>query len=210
MTKDIRTTCGSKILEDFVAPYNATCFQKLEDAGALLLGKGNMDEFAIGSSNEYSAYGPAVNIFGKNKITGGTSGGPAVAVAADLCIAGVGTDTGGSTRQPAAMCHIVGCKPTYGRISRYGVQAQSSSFDQVGVLTKTVEDAAILIDVMAGHDIHDSTSVDKEDRATWFEALEKKDLKGVKIAVLNEFFGEGLDPLIEKQTREMIEKAEKL
>lgn len=210
LIKDIRTTCGSKMLENYKAPYTATCRQKLEANGALVIGKSNMDEFAIGSSNEYSAYWPAINIYGNNKITWGTSWGSAVAVAADLCIAALGTDTGGSVRQPAFMCNIVGLKPTYGRVSRYGVQAQASSFDQVGVLTKTVEDAAILLDQIAGWDINDSTSVAKDDHSSRFDALQKKDLKGVKIAVLNEFFAEGVDPLIEQQTRAMIAKAESL
>ncbi len=137
------------MLEDFVAPYTATCRKRLEEKGATLIGKANMDEFAMGSGNENSYFGPVKNIYGNNKIPGGTSGGSAIAVAADLCLAALGTDTGGSVRQPAAMCNIVGLKPTYGRISRYGVQSMSSSFDQVGVLTKTVEDAAILLDIVA-------------------------------------------------------------
>lgn len=210
LIEGVRTTCGSKMLDEYIAPYTATCWNNLSDAWALVVAKANMDEFAIGSSNEYSAYGPAKNIYGNNKITGGTSGGSAVAVAADLCLAALGTDTGGSVRQPAFMCHIVGLKPTYGRVSRYGVQAQASSFDQVWVLTKTVEDAAILLDVIAGQDDKDATSVAKDDHASWFSALEKKDLKWIKIAVLNEFFTEWVDPLIEQQTRAMIAKAESL
>ncbi len=210
LIQGIRATCGSKILEDYIAPYSATVWNRLEEAGAVVIGKSNMDEFAIGSSNEYSAYGPAKNVYGDNKITGGTSGGSAVAVAADFCLAALGTDTGGSVRQPAFMCNIVGLKPTYGRVSRYGVQAQASSFDQVGVLTKTVGDAAIMLDVIAGQDDHDATSVAKDDHAQWFAALKKDSLKGVKIAVLNEFFAEGIDPLIAEQTRAMIAKAESL
>lgn len=210
LIKDTITTCGSHMLEDFVAPYSATCWQRLENKWALVIGKANMDEFAMGSGNENSYFWPVKNIYGNNKIPGGTSGWSAIAVAADLCVAALGTDTGGSVRQPAAMCNIVGLKPTYGRVSRYGVQAMSSSFDQVGVMTKTVEDAAIMLDIIAWGDDNDATNVAKDDHATWFSALEKDSLKWIKIAVLNEFFAEGVDPLIEKQTRETIRKAEEL
>lgn len=164
------------MLENFVSPYTATCWQLLEDTGAILIGKANMDEFAMGSGNENSYFGPVKNIYGNNKIPGGTSGGSAIAVAADLCVAALGTDTGGSVRQPAAMCNVVGLKPTYGRVSRYGVQAMSSSFDQVGTLTKTIEDAAILLDIIAAGDDNDSTNVTKSDHQTWLDALKKDSL----------------------------------
>ena len=165
------------MLEKFIAPYTATCRQNLKDKGATLIAKANMDEFAMGSANENSAFGPVKNVYGNNKVSGGTSGGSAVAVAADLCVAALGSDTGGSVRQPAFMNNVVGLKPTYGRVSRYGVQAMSSSLDQIGVVTKTVEDAALMLDAIASRDENDSTSVAKDDHQSRFDALKKDSLK---------------------------------
>lgn len=139
------TTCGSKLLEDYVAPYDATCITLLQSAGGVVLGKTNLDEFAMGGSGEYSAYGPTINPYGKNRVAGGSSSGSAVAVALGHCVAALGTDTGGSIRQPAAFCGIVGIKPTTGSISRYGVQPMANSLDQVGVFAKTVADAELLL-----------------------------------------------------------------
>lgn len=160
-TLDVKTTCGSKMLDNFTAPYNATVVEKLNQAGAVMLGKLNMDEFAMGSSNETSFYGVVKNPWNINTVPGGSSGGSAAAVAARLTVCATGTDTGGSIRQPAALCGITGLKPTYGRISRYGMIAYASSLDQGGPMTRNAEDAAILLQTMAGFDEKDSTSVDQ-------------------------------------------------
>ena len=163
LTEGNITSCGSKILENYVSPYSATCFARLEEAGGLMLGKSNMDEFAMGSSTETSYFGKTTNPYGIDRVPGGSSGGSAAAVASDCCIAALGTDTGGSVRQPAAFCGIVGMKPTYGMVSRYGVQSMASSLDQVGVMTKTVEDAEILLRAIAGFDPRDSQSDPRAD-----------------------------------------------
>ena len=201
-TEGITTTCGSRILKNFVPVYDATVIRKLKKAGAITLGKVNMDEFAMGSSTENSAFGPSRNPWDLSTIPGGSSGGSAAAVAADECIASLGTDTGGSIRQPAACCGIVGLKPTYGRVSRFGLVAFGSSLDQVGPLTKDVRDAALLMNVLAGYDPKDSTSVNTE--APDYTTFLKPDLKGITIGVAKEYFIEGIDPEVERAVKEAL------
>jgi aspartyl-tRNA(Asn)/glutamyl-tRNA(Gln) amidotransferase subunit A len=201
-TKGIRTSCGSNILGNFVPPYDATVALKLKEAGAILLGKTNMDEFAMGSSNENSAFGPTRNPWNLKYIPGGSSGGSAVAVAADECIGAVGSDTGGSIRQPASHCGVVGFKPTYGRVSRYGLVAFASSLDQIGPITKDVADAALLLQVMAGYDECDSTSVPKE-VPDYTKSL-VQGLKGITFGIPREYFIEGLEPEVEQAVRDAI------
>lgn len=194
-TRHMPTTAGSKILKNFVPFYDAFAVQRLKEAGAVLLGKNNMDEFAMGSSTENSAYGPTSNPRNVSCVPGGSSGGSAAAVTAGQCFASLGTDTGGSIRQPASFCGCVGLKPTYGRVSRYGLIAYGSSLDQIGPLTRTVRDAALVLSVIAGHDERDSTSSPlPAPTATDCEsALLRRDLKGVRIGVPREFMAEGLD-----------------
>lgn len=199
LTKDYITSCGSKILENYVSPYSATCFLNLEKNGWLMIGKSNMDEFAMWSSTETSYFGLTYNPYGKNRVPGGSSGGSAAAVASDCCIAALWTDTGWSVRQPAALCGIVGMKPTYWMVSRYGVQSMASSFDQVGVLTKTVEDAEILLKAIAGFDEKDSNSDPRADEfIRWTSNVTRGtlDVKKFKIALPKEALAEGLDPRI--------------
>jgi aspartyl-tRNA(Asn)/glutamyl-tRNA(Gln) amidotransferase subunit A len=190
-TRDVRTSAGSKMLDNFIAPYNATLVEQLEQAGAVILGKTNMDEFAMGSSNENSYYGAVRNPWRTDHVPGGSSGGSAAAVAAGLCAAATGTDTGGSIRQPAAFCGITGLKPTYGRVSRWGVIAYASSLDQAGPMTQTVEDAALLLQSMAGHDPRDSTSSNTP--VPDYLALLTQSIKGSRIGLCQEYLEEGLD-----------------
>ena len=191
-TQGIKTTCGSKILEDFIPPYDATIVKHIKEQGGFFLGKTNMDEFAMGSSTENSRFTVTRNPWNLETIPGGSSGGSAAAVAADACIAALGSDTGGSVRQPAACCGVVGMKPTYGRVSRYGLVAFGSSLDQIGPITKDVEDCAILLNAIAGHDSLDSTSIDLP--IPDYCAALVKDVKGWTVGVPQEFLGEGMDP----------------
>ncbi|MCG6860089.1 MAG: Asp-tRNA(Asn)/Glu-tRNA(Gln) amidotransferase subunit GatA [Chromatiaceae bacterium] len=191
-SKGVKTSCGSRMLNNFVAPYSAAVVERLERAGAVVLGKTNMDEFAMGSSSETSFYGPVKNPWDEGAVPGGSSGGSAAAVAARLCAAATGTDTGGSIRQPAALCGITGLKPTYGRISRWGMIAFASSLDQAGPMTRSAEDAAILLQVMAGFDPRDSTSADQP--VPYYTSELGSDLTGLRIGLPKEYFGEGLDP----------------
>ncbi len=202
-TDGVRTSCGSRMLDSFVSPYDATVVEKLEQAGVIMLGKTNMDEFAMGSSNETSWYGPVKNPWDTDKVPGGSSGGSAAAVAARLAVAATGTDTGGSIRQPAALCGITGIKPTYGRISRYGMIAFASSLDQAGPMAANAEDAAILMQAMAGFDERDSTS-SQEPLDDYIGGLDN-DLQGLKIGIAREYFGEGLDPGVEASVKAAIE-----
>ncbi|MDA0770675.1 MAG: Asp-tRNA(Asn)/Glu-tRNA(Gln) amidotransferase subunit GatA [Chloroflexi bacterium] len=208
ITKGINTTCSSRMLENFVPPYNGTVATRLYDEGAVLLGKGNLDEFAMGSSNENSAFHPTHNPWDLNRVPGGSSGGPAAAVAADECIYSLGSDTGGSIRQPAALCGVVGMKPTYGVVSRFGLVAFASSLDQIGPLTKDVEDAAIVLNAIAGHDPNDSTSIDFQ-VPDYTRAL-TGDLNGMRIGVPKEYFVEGMEPGVESATRDAIKVLEGL
>src|SRR5207245_2366811 len=198
-TKGVKTTCGSRMLENFVPPYDATVVARMKEHGYYLIGKTNIDEFAVGSSTETSAFGPTRNPCNLAAIPGGSSGGSAAAVAAELCVAALGSDTGGSIRQPAACCGVVGLKPTYGRVSRYGLVAFASSLDQIGQITKDVRDAAMMMQVIAGHDPLDSTSADVP-VPDYMKALEEN-LRGMKVGVPLEFFAEGLDPEVELAVR---------
>ncbi|ENA31663.1 MULTISPECIES: Asp-tRNA(Asn)/Glu-tRNA(Gln) amidotransferase subunit GatA [Pseudomonas] len=202
-TQGIRTSCGSKMLDNFIAPYNATVVQKLADAGVVSLGKLNMDEFAMGSANESSHYGPVKNPWDTSRIPGGSSGGSSAAVAARLVPAATGTDTGGSIRQPAALTNLTGLKPTYGRVSRWGMIAYASSLDQGGMLARNAEDCALLLQAMAGFDPKDSTSVDQP--VDDYLACLGKPLAGLRIGLPKEYFGEGLDSRIADLTLKAVE-----
>jgi len=193
------TTCGSKILEGFIPPYDATVVEKLAEAGAIIIGKAAMDEFAMGSTNENCAYQIPENPWKAGYVTGGSSGASAAAVAADECFASLGSDTGGSIRQPASLCGVVGLKPTYGRVSRYGLVAFASSLDQVGPLTKDVYDSALMMNVISGHDVRDSTSIKCE--VPDFTAALTDGLQGVRVGLPREYFAEGLDQEVEKAVR---------
>lgn len=207
LTKGLRTTCASKILGDFIPPYDATTVDKVRSAGAVIIGKTNLDEFAMGSSAENSAFFPTRNPWNLERIPGGSSGGSAAAVAADECIAALGTDTGGSIRQPAACCGIVGLKPTYGRVSRYGIIAFASSMDQVGPMTKDVRDAALLLEAIAGHDPADSTSVNSR-VPRYAESFTGK-VKGLRLGIPKEYFVPGMQAEVEKGVRSAIRELEK-
>ena len=201
-TNGMRTTCGSRILENFVPPYDATAIVKLKQAGGVLLGKVAMDEFAMGSTSENCAFGPPRNPWHTEYICGGSSGGSAASVAADECIASLGTDTGGSIRQPASHCGVVGLKPTYGRVSRYGLVAFASSLDQIGPLTKDVTDCALMMNVISGYDAKDSTSVAQE--VPDFRKSLTEGLQGMKVGIPREYFSKGLDPEVEKAVQQGI------
>ncbi len=208
LTEGIRTTCGSRILDSFIPPYSATSWEKLRDRGAVLLGKLNQDEFAMGSSNESSAFGITRNPWDTTRIPGGSSGGSAAAVAARQAVATLGTDTGGSIRQPASHCGCVGLKPTYGRVSRYGVIAYASSLDQVGPLTRDVADCAAMMGAVAGYDAKDSTSVDTP--VPDYGATLNEGVRGMKIGLPKEYFIAGLDADVQKAMSEAIETYRRL
>lgn len=208
-TKGLRTTCGSIILEDFVPPYDATVVKKLVNNGAVIIGKVNMDEFAMGSSTENSGFQPTHNPWDLTRIPGGSSGGAAAAIAADMCIGSLGSDTGGSIRQPASHCGVVGMKPTYGRVSRFGLVAYASSLDQIGPLTKDVTDCAILMNVISGYDSADSTSVPEE--VPDYTSFLEKDLTGIVVGIPSEYNAtKGLDPNVSNAVNNAVKKIEEL
>ena len=207
-TKGVKTTCASKMLENFVAPYDATVMNKINAEEMIDLGKLNMDEFAMGGSTEYSYFKKTRNPWDLSRVPGGSSGGSAAAVAANMVPWALGTDTGGSIRQPASFCGVVGLKPTYGLVSRYGLVAFASSLDQIGPITKDVRDSAMLLNLIAGHDEMDTTSVDVGEK-DYTKALQK-DVKGLKIGVPKEFYGEGINPEVKAKVEEAIEKYKEL
>jgi aspartyl-tRNA(Asn)/glutamyl-tRNA(Gln) amidotransferase subunit A len=207
-TTGIRTSCGSKMLDNFIAPYDATVVTRLKEAGVVSLGKTNMDEFAMGSSNETSYYGPVKNPWDLTTVPGGSSGGSAAAVAARLVPAATGTDTGGSVRQPAALCNITGIKPTYGRVSRYGIIAYASSLDQAGIMAYSAADAALLLQAIAGHDEKDSTSIDCP--VPHYAARLNQSIAGLRIGLPKEYFVEGLDANVAKTIAEAVKVYQKL
>ncbi len=207
-TKGTKTTCASKMLENFISPYNATVIEKLENENLISLGKLNMDEFAMGGSTEYSYFKKTRNPWNLNKVPGGSSGGSAATVASDMVPWALGSDTGGSIRQPASFCGVVGLKPTYGLVSRYGLVAFASSLDQIGPITKDVEDCAILLNMITGHDEKDTTSIEME-KIDYTKSL-KKDIKGIKIGVPKEFFGEGINQEVKDVLQKSIQKYKEL
>lgn len=202
LTKGVKTTAASKILDGFVPTYSSTVIEKLENAGAIIVGKTNLDEFAMGASNENSAYGPVKNPWDLTRVPGGSSGGSAAVVAANITPGSIGTDTGGSIREPASFCGITGIKPTYGRVSRYGVVAFASSLDQVGPMAKNVEDAALMLEVISGKDGHDSTSASVDVPA--FSRNIPDDVKGLKIGLPKEYFVDGIEPEVRKAVENSI------
>ena len=206
-TRDVPTTCGSKMLEQFVPVYNATVVEDLNQAGAISLGKGNMDEFAMGSSCETSAFHPTYNPWDLNRVPGGSSGGAAASVASGQVPFAIGSDTGGSIRQPAALCGVVGMKPTYGLVSRYGLIAFASSLDQIGPLTRTVYDNAMVLDIIAGHDPMDATSVNRKSES--ISATLTGDIKGRKLGVPSEYFGNGIDEGVKNLVKDAIKTLER-
>ena len=206
-TRDVPTTCGSKMLEQFVPVYNATVVEDLNEAGAISLGKGNMDEFAMGSSCETSAFHPTYNPWDLQRVPGGSSGGAAASVASGQVPFAIGSDTGGSIRQPAALCGVVGMKPTYGLVSRYGLIAFASSLDQIGPLTRTVYDNAMVLDIIAGHDPMDATSVNRKSES--ISATLTGDIKGRKLGVPSEYFGNGIDEGVKNLVKDAIKILER-
>ncbi|MBZ1348319.1 MAG: Asp-tRNA(Asn)/Glu-tRNA(Gln) amidotransferase subunit GatA [Candidatus Nealsonbacteria bacterium] len=204
LVENLKCTAGSKILENYIAPYDATVTKKLKEKGAVILGKTNMDEFAMGSSTENSAFGPTKNPYDLTRVPGGSSGGSAAAIAADMAIYSLGSDTGGSVRLPSCFCGVVGLKPTYGAVSRYGLIAFASSLDQIGPITKTIEDAKIVFEAISGKDEMDSTSVEKR-----FKIQDSRfKIQNIKIGVPSQYFVKGIDPEIEKLVRKAIKKYE--
>ncbi len=208
LVKDIRATSGSKILENYIAAYDATVVEKLKAAGAVILGKTNLDEFAMGASTETSYFGPTKNPRDLTRVPGGSSGGSAAAVAANMCIWALGSDTGGSVRQPASFCGVVGMKPTYGAVSRYGLMAMASSLDQIGPITKTAEDAEIVFEAIRGKDEMDSTTVESESQKVR-KSESGFEIKKLKIGLPKEYFVGGMDPAVEKCVRDAVEKLKK-
>lgn len=208
LTQGIKTTAGSKILANYIAPYDATVVKKLKELGVIILGKNNCDEFAMGASNENSAFGPVLNPWDKSRVPGGSSGGSAVAVAADLCTFSVGTDTGGSIRQPAALAGVVGLKPTYGQVSRYGLIAMTSSLDQAGPFTRTVEEAAQIFKIITSYNSHDATTITQ--RAKDYSPNLKDSIKDLKLGVAKEYFMKGIDPDVKNKVKEAIKEFEQL
>src|SRR3989440_4010834 len=207
-TRGIKTTCGSKILENYVPPYDATAVERLEAAGAVILGKTNCDEFAMGSSNENSAYGPVKNPLAQDRVPGGSSGGSAAVVAAGLAVASLGTDTGGSIRQPGSFCGIPAMMGSYGRVSRYGLIAFASSLDRIGPFATNVQDVAAILKVIAGRDPHDSTSTTAP--VPDYRAELGKPVKGLRLGIPKEYFGEGMDAGVRKRIEAGIEVFKKL
>ena len=208
LTKGIKTTAGSKILENYIAPYDATVIKKLKQAGAVLLGKTNLDEFAHGASTENSAFGVTYNPWDLTCVSGGSSGGSSAAVATDMCLFALGTDTGGSIRHPASFCGVVGLKPTYGRSSRFGLIAMTSSTDVPGPLTKTVEDAAIVLSIIAGYDKNDATTI--KEKIENYQKTIKHNLNGLKIGLPKEYFIDGIDKSVKQAINQAIEEFKKL
>jgi len=206
LVEGVKATCASKILENYIAPYDATCIKKLKKLGAIILGKTNLDEFAMGSSTEHSAFFPTKNPHDLTRVPGGSSGGSAAAVAADLCCYALGSDTGGSIRQPASFCGVIGLKPTYGAVSRYGLIAFASSLDQIGPITKTAEDAQIVLQAISGKDPLDSTSVEQETR----NKKQETNIEELRIGIPKEYFVEGIDKEVENIIKQAIKKIEEM
>lgn len=206
LVEGVKATCASRILENYIAPYDATCIKKLKKLGAIILGKTNLDEFAMGSSTEHSGFSPTKNPHDLTRVPGGSSGGSAAAVAADLCCYALGSDTGGSIRQPASFCGVVGLKPTYGAVSRYGLIAFASSLDQIGPIAKTAEDAQIVLQAISGKDPLDSTSVEQETR----NKKQETNIEELRIGIPKEYFVEGIDKEVEKIIKQAIKKIEEM